>query len=62
MVNVFFSYFAYLLFCCYIFTMNLLNKKKEYFIQKVEITPKWLEIGIHNVNKSGLRIKFYIHI
>jgi hypothetical protein len=31
-------------------------------IQKIEITPKRLEIGIHNVNKSGLKIKFYIHI
>jgi hypothetical protein len=30
--------------------------KKEYFIQKIEITPKWLKIGIHNVNKSGLKI------
>jgi hypothetical protein len=27
----------------------LLDKEKEYFIQKIEITPKWLEIGIHNV-------------
>jgi hypothetical protein len=36
--------------------------KKEYFIQKIEITPKRLQIGIHNVNKSGLKIKFYIHI
>jgi hypothetical protein len=30
--------------------------KKEYFIQKFEITPKELQIGIHNVNKSGLKI------
>jgi hypothetical protein len=30
--------------------------KKEYFIQKIEITPKRLQIGIHNVNKSGLKI------
>jgi hypothetical protein len=30
--------------------------KKEYFIQKIEITPKQLLIGIHNVNKSGLKI------
>jgi hypothetical protein len=29
--------------------------KKEYFIQKIEITPKRLQI-IHNVNKSGLKI------
>jgi hypothetical protein len=36
--------------------------KKEYFIQKIEITPKRLEIGLHNVNKSGLRIEFYIYI
>jgi hypothetical protein len=36
--------------------------KKEYFIQKIEITPKRLQIGIHNVNKSGLKIKFYIYI
>jgi hypothetical protein len=36
--------------------------KKEYFIQIIEITPKRLEIGIHNVNKSGLKIKFYIYI
>jgi hypothetical protein len=27
-----------------------------YFFQKIEITPKRLQIGIHNVNKSGLRI------
>jgi hypothetical protein len=30
--------------------------KKEYFIQKIEITPKRLQIGIHNVNKSRLKI------
>jgi predicted transport protein len=32
--------------------------KKEYFIQKIEITPKRLQIRvrIHNVNKSGLKI------
>jgi hypothetical protein len=30
--------------------------KREYFIQKIEITPKRLQIGIHNVNKSGLKI------
>jgi hypothetical protein len=30
--------------------------KKEYFIQKIEITPKRLQIGIHNVNKNGLKI------
>jgi hypothetical protein len=30
--------------------------KNEYFIQKIEITPKRLQIGIHNVNKSGLKI------
>jgi uncharacterized membrane protein len=38
------------------------NKKREYFIQKIEITPKRLGIGIHNVNKSGLKINFYIYI
>jgi hypothetical protein len=31
----------------------------KYYIQKIEITPKPLKIGIHNVNKSGLTIKFY---
>jgi hypothetical protein len=36
--------------------------QKEYFIQKTEITPKRLEIAIHNVNKSSLKIKFYIYI
>jgi hypothetical protein len=30
--------------------------KKEYFIQKIEITPKRLEIVIYNVDKSGLKI------
>jgi hypothetical protein len=30
--------------------------KKEYFIQKIEIMPKGLQIGIHNVSKSGLKI------
>jgi hypothetical protein len=50
--------------------MLLLNKnsnktiayKKEYFIKKIKITPKRLQIGIHNVNKSILKIKFYIYI
>jgi hypothetical protein len=56
----------FLLFCCYLIfiAMLFLNKnsnktiahKKEYFIQKIEITPKRLQIGIHNVNKSGLKI------
>jgi hypothetical protein len=32
--------------------------KKEYFIQKIEITPKRLQIGIHNVNKSALKCNF----
>jgi hypothetical protein len=41
---------------------NYLIKKKEYFIQKIEITVKRLEIGIHNVNKSGFKMKFYIYI
>jgi propanediol dehydratase small subunit len=36
---------------------QLLHKK--YYIQKIEITPKRLKIGIHNVNKSGLAINFY---
>jgi hypothetical protein len=36
--------------------------KKEYFIKKIEITPKRLQIGIHNVNKSRLKIKFYNYI
>jgi hypothetical protein len=31
-----------------------------YFIQKIETTLKQLEIGIQNVNKSGLKIKLYI--
>jgi hypothetical protein len=30
--------------------------KKEYFIKNIEITPKRLQIGIHNVNESGLKI------
>jgi hypothetical protein len=34
---------------------KLLDKKKEYFIQKIEITPKRQGIGLHNVNKSGLK-------
>jgi hypothetical protein len=38
----------------------LLDTKKEYFIQKIEITPQRLEIGIHNVNKSGFKIKFLV--
>jgi hypothetical protein len=38
----------------------MLDTKKEYFIQKIEITPQRLEIGIHNVNKSGLKIKFLV--
>jgi hypothetical protein len=29
---------------------------KKKIIQKIEITPKRLQIGIHNVNKSGLKI------
>jgi hypothetical protein len=41
---------------------QFLDKEKEYSIQKIEITPKRLEIGIHNVNKSGLRTKLYIYI
>jgi hypothetical protein len=36
------------------------SKKKQLIIkkniQKIEITPKRLQIGIHNVNKSGLKI------
>jgi hypothetical protein len=32
----------------------LFGKKKEYFTQKIEITPKPLGIGIHNVNKSSV--------
>jgi hypothetical protein len=27
--------------------LNKNSNKKEYFIQKIQITPKWLEIGIH---------------
>jgi hypothetical protein len=34
----------------------------EYFTQKIEITPKRLGIGIHNINKSRLINKFYIYI
>jgi hypothetical protein len=30
--------------------------KKEYFIQKIKITTERLQLGIHNVNKSGLKI------
>jgi hypothetical protein len=30
--------------------------KKKYFIYKIEITPKRLQIGIHNVNKNCLKI------
>jgi hypothetical protein len=41
---------------------NCFIKKNEYFIQKIEIAPKRLEIDIHNVNKSELKIKFYIYI
>jgi hypothetical protein len=33
-----------------------IENKKLYFFQKIEITPKRLQIGIHNVNKSGLKI------
>jgi hypothetical protein len=36
--------------------------EKEYFTEKIKITPKRLGIGIHNVNKSRLRIKFYIYM
>jgi hypothetical protein len=62
----FVKYAYFLLFCCYLIfiAMLFLNKnsnktiayKKEYFIQKIEITPKRLQIGIHNVNKCGLKI------
>jgi hypothetical protein len=38
----------------------LFDTKKGYSIQKIEITPQRLEIGIHNVNKSGLKIKFLV--
>jgi hypothetical protein len=38
----------------------MLDKKKKIY-SKNKITPKRLEIGIHNVNK-GLKIKFYIYI
>jgi hypothetical protein len=40
----------------------LLDKKEEYFIQKIEITPRRLGVGIHNVIRGGLRIEFYIYI
>jgi hypothetical protein len=36
--------------------------EKQYFIQNIEIMPKRLKIDIHDVHKSGLRIKFYIYI
>jgi hypothetical protein len=59
-------FFKWILFCCYLIfiAMLFLNKnsnktiayKKEYFIQKIKITPKRLQLGIHNVNKSGLKI------
>jgi hypothetical protein len=42
-----------------LFLNKNLNKTiayKKYFNQKIEITPKRLQIGIHNVNKSGLKI------
>jgi hypothetical protein len=43
-----------------LFLNKNLNKtiayKKKKFFQKIEITLKRLQIGIHNVNKSGLRI------
>jgi hypothetical protein len=39
---------------------QLLDKQKN--IQKIEIMPKRLEIGIHNVSKNGLKIKLYIYI
>jgi hypothetical protein len=35
---------------------EIIADKKEYFIQKIEITPKRLQIGINNLNKSGLKI------
>jgi hypothetical protein len=41
-----------------VFFLNLTSK---YFSQKIEITPKRLEIGIHNVNNSSLKIKFYTY-
>jgi hypothetical protein len=43
-------------------TINCLIKKKENFTQKIEITPKRLEIVIRNVNKSGHKIKSYIYM
>jgi hypothetical protein len=30
--------------------------KNNILFKKIEITPKRLQIGIHNVNKSGLKI------
>jgi hypothetical protein len=59
-----FYYFVvtYLLFTAIRFLNKNSNKTIKYFIQKIGITPKRLEISIHNVNKSGLKIKFYIHI
>jgi hypothetical protein len=40
-----------------------LDKQKYiYFIQKIEITAKRLKTGIHNVNKSGLKLIFNIYI
>jgi hypothetical protein len=44
-----------MLFLIKIQIKRLLHKKKEYFIQKIEITPKRLGIGLHNVNKSDLK-------
>jgi hypothetical protein len=42
---------------------QLLDKKQiMYFIQKIEITPKQLGMGIHNVYKSSLKIKFSFKI
>jgi hypothetical protein len=35
---------------------NITIDYKKCFIQKIEITPKRLQIGIHNVNKSGRKI------
>jgi hypothetical protein len=58
--------FYYFIVIYYLFLNKHSNKncliKKEYFIQKIEIPPKRLEIGIQNVNKSGLKIKFYTYI
>jgi hypothetical protein len=56
--------FFYFIVIYYLFLNKHSNKncliKKEYFIQKIEIRPKRLEI--HNVNKSGLKIKIYTYI